>query len=99
MFEAKSTLHSKMKVADLTSGAGALILGIGLGAYFYDRVGKYAILLFIIGAVSHSWGMYDKNRIEKRLTSSTVWWEKVFYWLCWILLLLAVLILFIEQSP
>lgn len=81
-----SEKQKKLRVAELTSGVGALVLGVGLGSYFADRIGGYSILAMIIGALSHGWGMYDKNRMEKEFNPVSVWWETALYWLCWFLL-------------
>jgi hypothetical protein len=78
--------NSQLKIAELTSGIGALVLGIGIGAFFSEKLTSNSVLIMIFGGFSHAWGMYDKNRIEKHLKQVNVWWEKGLYWLCWILL-------------
>lgn len=78
--------NSQLKVAELTSGIGALVLGIGIGAFCAEKLASYSILIMIFGGLSHAWGMYDKKRFEKHLKQTNVWWETGLYWLCWILL-------------
>ena len=78
--------NSQLKIAELTSGLGALVLGIGIGAFFSVKLVQYSVLIMFVGGFAHAWGMFDKNRIEKYLKKSNVWWESALYWLCWILL-------------
>jgi hypothetical protein len=77
---------SRLKMAELTSGLGALVLGVGLGVFFAERLASLAIPSLIIGAISHAWGMFDKSRIEKAANQPSLCWETALYWLCWSLL-------------
>jgi hypothetical protein len=73
-------------VADLTSGIGALILGIGIGSYFARIFSTASALILVAGAITHGIGMFDKHRLE---TTGTVESSKLIsglYWLCWALL-------------
>lgn len=49
--------------------------------------------MVLAGAAVHGWGMYDKNRLERRTEVSDVTWHVYAYWLCWILLGLGALVL------
>jgi uncharacterized membrane protein YecN with MAPEG domain len=80
---------SRRRLAELTSGVGALVLGIGLGVLAADRLYRFGIPLLLVGAVAHAWGMFDKHRLERQADAPNVWWELLVYWVCWILLGLA----------
>lgn len=84
---------SRMKLAELTSGIGALVLGMGLGSYFSEWIQKGSVGLLFIGAVLHSWGMFNKHQLEKRENAVFPFWEKALYWVCWFLL--AIIIIYI----
>jgi hypothetical protein len=57
---------NRMKLADLTSGVGALVLGVGVGALFPRWFGSAAGLITIAGVVLHAFGMWDKHRLIRR---------------------------------
>lgn len=86
---------SRLKVAELTSGVGALVLGVGLGANFPEVFGNTAVIIILVGAAMHGWGMFDKHRIEKAATEPEPKWETALYWLCWgLLAILAAYLIF-----
>jgi hypothetical protein len=76
----------RLRLAELTSGVGAVVLGIGLGALIGDRVGRFGLLLLLVGAAVHGWGMFDKHRLERQTDAPAVWWGPLAYWACWGLL-------------
>src|SRR5215211_795186 len=75
----------------LTSGVGALVLGIGLGALLGKVLGGFGLPLLIAGALVHGWGMFDKHRLEQRAGVPDVRWHVIAYWACWLLLALMAL--------
>ncbi|ANY83954.1 hypothetical protein BB934_37400 (plasmid) [Microvirga ossetica] len=77
---------SRRRLAELTSGVGAIVLGIGLGMLAADRIGRFGIPLLLVGAAAHTWGMFDKHRLGHQADAPNVWWELFVYWACWILL-------------
>ena len=77
-----------MKRADLLSGVGAVVLGMGLGLLFARLLTPYATPLLLTGLLMHAWGMFDKHRLEKASTGARLWWEEALYWVCWIALLI-----------
>jgi hypothetical protein len=77
---------TRQKVAELTSGVGALILGIGLGALFPNWFGPAAAFITIAGGCMHAFGMWDKHRFESATHANNPSWVIALYWLCWILL-------------
>lgn len=76
----------RLKTADVTSGLGALILGVGLGAIFATRLSRMALVLSGTGAVLHAVGMWEKHRLEALPGGRRPWWVSGLYWLCWLLM-------------
>lgn len=87
-----SSVHRK-RAAELTSGVGALVLGIGLGATFGERLAGFGVWTLVMGALVHGWRMYDKHRIERGSGAENPWWSVLLYWLCWVLLAVGALAL------
>jgi len=83
----------RLRLAELMSGFGAVVLGIGLGALTANRLGHVGLPLLLIGAVAHAWGMFDKRRLERRAEAPEAWWEPVAYWVCWGLLAILAVVL------
>jgi hypothetical protein len=54
---------NRVKLAELTSGVGALVLGVGLGALFPHWFGSRAGLIAFAGQSLHAFGMWDKHRV------------------------------------
>jgi hypothetical protein len=77
---------TRMKLADLTSGVGALVLGVGLGALFPSWFATEAALITVIGLMLHGFGMWDKHRLEAQAHAETGRWMLALYWVCWLLL-------------
>jgi hypothetical protein len=87
----KGVRPDRLRLAELTSGVGALVLGLGIGALLSERLSGLALPFLIAGAAAHAWGMLDKHRLERQSGASDSWWSPAAYWLCWMLLgLLAV---------
>lgn len=78
--------RSCLRLAELTSGIGALVLGVGLGAQFAAHLSASAIPIMVVGAFLHAWGMFAKHRIETRTAGPEPKWETALYRLCWVLL-------------
>jgi hypothetical protein len=55
---------TRLKLAELTSGIGALVLGVGLGALKPHWFAPAAGLIALAGVVTPSFGMWDKHRLE-----------------------------------
>ena len=95
-----ATRARRVKLADLTSGVGALVLGVGIGALTAVRIGKLAGALVLAGALLHGWGMLDKRRLETAGAAPRVWWANVLYWVCWgALAVLAIYLLVGRRLP
>ena len=77
---------TRVKLAQLTSGIGAVVLGIGLGALLPTWFGPAASALTAIGLVMHAFGMWDAHRLEAA-GANDGWQNTVAYWLCWLLLI------------
>jgi hypothetical protein len=77
---------TRLKLAELTSGIGALVLGVGLGALFVTWVGPAAGLITLAGVVVHAFGMWDKHRLENKAEASSGRLVVALYWVCWLML-------------
>lgn len=80
---AHSSQREKLKQVDLLGAVGALVLGMGIGALAAPALGWLALPLFLIGCLSHGWGMIQKHRIEQLEASASAAWEQALYWGCW----------------
>jgi Mn2+/Fe2+ NRAMP family transporter len=90
---------SRLKLAELTSGIGAIVLGLGLGVVAGRLLAGIGLPLLISGLLLHGWGMYDKHRLESGAVPQP-WWATALYWICWALLagLAAYLLLTLGRS-
>lgn len=77
---------TRLQIADLTSGVGAGVLGLGLGALWSERLTSAAGLIAAVGLVMHGFGMWDKHRRESDVTVRDSPWTLTMYWGCWVLL-------------
>ena len=89
---------TRLKVAELTSGVGALVLGLGLGSSFPHWLGPVAGLITVVGLCMHAFGMWDKHRIERHEHDRDPAWVLVLYWVCWVLLGIVLAILVFERG-
>ncbi|HET9833563.1 MAG TPA: hypothetical protein VFP91_17705 [Vicinamibacterales bacterium] len=80
-----ATSTPRWRVADLTSGLGALVLGVGIGAFFASTFARTSGWILLTGAVAHAWGMVDKHQME-RGAGTQPRWATALYWVCWIAL-------------
>jgi len=78
---------SSLKRAELLSGIGAIVLGMGLGLFFSRFLTAYTTPLLLIGLLTHAWGMFDKHRVENASEGARLWWAETLYWVCWAALL------------
>ena len=74
------------KLAELTSGVGALVLGVGLGGLFPQSFAPPAGFIAVVGLSLHAFGMWDKHRLEALGHSHNPSWVVALYWVCWLLL-------------
>ncbi len=77
---------TRMKLAELTSGVGALVLGIGLGALFSTWMGRAAGIVAFAGMLVHAFGMWDKHRLEANTATNDGPFVTALYWVCWLML-------------
>src|SRR5262245_16174609 len=78
--------RARLKSAELLSVAGALVLGVGLGAALSSFIGNAAVLLLVAGIASHGFGMLQKHRLEAEEGYAPALWETALYWVCWVAL-------------
>lgn len=70
------------KAAELTSGAGAIVLGAGLALILPPWLREYAVPLLAVGLIAHGFGMSLNYRLESR-DGPPLWWERAMFWACW----------------
>lgn len=75
----------RVKLAELTSGLGAVVLGMGLGVLLSRYLAGLGVPVLLIGLALHGSGMYTKHRLEQG-GAAQPWWATALYWLCWALL-------------
>lgn len=76
-------LQRRLKRADLVSGLGAVLLGLGLGVLVAQYLAAFALPLLGLGLAIHGWGMFDKHRLQRRSEPVPPWWSEALYWICW----------------
>jgi hypothetical protein len=77
---------TRLKLAELTAGVGALVLGVGLGALFAAWVGPAAVVVTLAGVLVHAFGMWDKHRLEAPTPADRSPLVLALYWVCWLML-------------
>ena len=77
---------ARLKRAETTSAIGAGVLGAGIALLFASVLKSYTVPILVLGLVMHSWGMYDKHRLEANAGAVRVWWVEALYWGCWVAL-------------
>ena len=77
---------TRVKLAELTSGVGALVLGIGLGALCATWIGPAAGIVALAGVLTHAFGMWDKHRLEAQTPTDSGPLVTALYWVCWLML-------------
>ena len=88
---------TRLKLAELTSGIGALVLGVGLGALFAPWFAPAAGLIAVAGVAAHGFGMWDKHHLEAQAHGESAPWIVALYRVCWLLLAAAVVLLFARR--
>jgi hypothetical protein len=81
---ARAVAASRARIAELMSGVGALVLGVGIGSYLPLFGRSAAMVVIVLGAVLHSVGMVEVHRLEAG--SRLPRWTTGVYVICWLLL-------------
>jgi hypothetical protein len=89
---------NRLKLAELSSGVGALVLGVGLGALFPSWFESSAGLATVSGLALHAFGMWDKRRLEATKEVASPAWVTALYWLCWLMLGGVLVMLFLRNG-
>jgi len=58
-----STHITRVKKAELLSSLGAGVLGAGIALLLPNQLAPYAILILLLGLVSHAVGMSQKHQL------------------------------------
>jgi uncharacterized membrane protein YebE (DUF533 family) len=77
---------TRLKLAELTSGIGALVLGIGLGAFLATWIAQVAGVIAFAGLLAHAFGMWNKHRLEAQASTDGGPFVTALYWVCWLML-------------
>ena len=77
---------TRLKLAELTSGVGASVLGVGLCALFAAWIAPAAGPVALAGVLAHAFGMWDKHRLEAQRQTTDGSLVAALYWVCWLLL-------------
>ena len=76
----------RLRLAELTSGLGAGVLGLGIGILAADYLRGLGLPLLLSGLLLHGWGMADKQKLERTAGADRPWWSTLAYWMCWLFL-------------
>lgn len=82
---------SRAKLAELMSGVGALVLGVGIGSYLPLFGRSAAVVVILLGAIIHAVGMWEVHRLEAGIRLPR--WTTGVYVVCWLLLAAGALLL------
>lgn len=74
----------RLRFADLMSGLGAGVLGLGIGVLAAGYLRGLGLPLLISGLVLHAWGMAEKHGLERTAGADQPWWSRLVYWTCWV---------------
>jgi hypothetical protein len=95
------SVSALIKIAELLSGVGAVVLGTGLGLLAPVPMQRHALPLLGAGVRLHGAGMTFKYRLEAG-DREPQWWDRTLSWACWAALLAilgCVVLAFIAPSP
>ena len=87
------------RLAQSASALGAGILGFGIGAKWGNIISTYAIIIIVVGATFHVWGMYVmqmKNQSKNAPTIEKLLWVSA--WICLIALLIIIGFLLLSKK-
>lgn len=76
----------RVRLAELTSGLGAGVLGLALGILAADYFRGLVLPLLLAGLLLHVWGMLEKHRLARAAGTQQPWWSTLVYWACWLFL-------------
>ena len=88
-----------VQLAQSASAIGALILGVGIGAKWGTPLESFALVILVLGAIIHTYGMYVtqmKNKTVRTDQFAKVLWISA--WLCLIALIVLFIYLLFQQQ-
>lgn len=74
---------ARVKQAEIASGVGAGVLGLGLGVLLPPYVRLYAVPHPHRGRAAPRLGHVGKHRLERDVEPVRMWWNALLYWTCW----------------
>jgi len=91
--------QKSLQLAESASALGAGILGFGIGTKWGNVISNYALLVILVGALIHVFGMYIMQM--KDVTAKTTGISKALWisaWICLIALIAIIIYQFIENK-
>lgn len=79
--------RNRLKQLDIVGALGAAVLGAGVALVFKDWLFPFDVPAVLIGIAVHGGAMFAKNRLEMQSNVIQPMWERVAYWVCWVMLL------------
>lgn len=71
-----------VKAAEIASGLGAVVLGMGMALVLPEQLRDHAGLFLVVGVGVHGVGMSLKYRLDMR-SGTPRWWDRALFWGCW----------------
>ena len=87
------------KLAQSASALGAGLLGFGIGSKWGNIISSYALIVVIVGAIIHIWGMYVmqmKNQSRNTATIARILWISA--WICLIAVIVIIVFLLLTKK-
>jgi Flp pilus assembly protein TadB len=91
---AESKGRAAGKRAEWLSSAGVFALGAGVGAWYASAWSRGIAVVLGLGLVCHAVGMSARHRIERRQDEALPRGYQALYWLCWVVLVVAGIVVF-----
>jgi hypothetical protein len=80
----RESLFDRQQLGELTTGVGAVVLGIGLGALIGAPLRGFIAWLVILGVLLQGWGILERRRWVLSATRKPPAWWRAIYAACWL---------------